>query len=73
MTDSSVSAQAVVQHAASPSDYAALIGIVAVVAALYAKRSADATDEAVDMADGPRVDRHVCCCDPPWGARRHRR
>ena len=45
-------------HAASTSDYiagasvlVALIGvIVAVAAALYAKRSADATDEAVDMA-----------------------
>jgi hypothetical protein len=58
MTGSIVSGQAVAQHAASTSDYiavasvlVALIGvIVAVVAALYAKRSADATDEAVDMA-----------------------
>src|SRR3954451_11998074 len=58
MAGSIVSGQAVVQHAASTSDYiaaasvlVALIGvIVAVVAALYAKRSADATDEAVDMA-----------------------
>jgi hypothetical protein len=53
-----VSGLAVVQHAASTSDFiatasvlVALIGvIVAVVAALYAKRSADATDEAVGMA-----------------------